>query len=117
MLEQIELIVQPFLLAFFGTTASQLIFRKGRKRELIAFPILITLLSLLFSNYLETFDETTLWGICGLAGFFIPSLKKWLKAKTLLRVIVKGANNAKSATEGILEEIEKEIDKDDEKDI
>ena len=117
MITQIELVLQPFLLAFFGVTASKLIFKIGRKRELIAFPILIALLSLLFSTYLASFEETTVWGMCGIAGFFAPNMKKWLKFKTWLRIFVKGYNNTKNLSESVLEQMEKEIDNDDEPDI
>jgi len=104
-------IAQTFVLAFFGTVARFLMHRKLFTGDLVAFPILITLLMLLFSTKLEGFNRETMWGISGIAGFTLPTFKNWLGNTTIAKLIHAYFTGAKSGADSMLEKLGEELEK------
>ena len=106
-------IAQTLGLAFFGVMARFLMHRKLKPGDIIAFPILITLLMLLFSTQLENFTRETMWGIAGIAGFTLPTFKNWLDNTTLAKIVHAWFTGAKSRTDNMLDKIGEELEKEE----
>lgn len=82
-------------------------------RDLIGFPILITLLTLLFSTKLEGIDSETYWGLCGIAGYLIPMLKNLLQGTNLLKIAVRSAKGAKNLSDSFIDELDKSLEEEE----
>ncbi|MDA3854876.1 MAG: hypothetical protein PF569_01360 [Candidatus Woesearchaeota archaeon] len=82
-------------------------------RDLIGYPLLLTLLTLLFSSKLENINAETYWGLCGTAGYILPMFKKVMKGDNLLKIAVKSVKGAKSMSDNFIDELDKKLDEED----
>ena len=101
-----------------GVFTKELIFpEECTKRENFGLAILAGIISFAISVFyheqLTVAGETAMFLLSVTIGFFISSFKNWFKDKTFFRIISKAIKNTNMATTSILDEIDKELNKDE----
>lgn len=107
---EIDTILQPVLLAFFGVSASRFILKNVTFGDLVGFPILVTFLTFILHDYISSLEQEVYWGITGIAGFLLPSLRHFLNGKILARIAKNTYKGMKGATDAFVDALDKELE-------
>lgn len=114
-LKLISELISLILITSIGTFTREMIFPKENTfKQNIGLALMSGFVAFginVFFQEMMTLAYTAL--ICFASGFFVPVFKDWFKGKTFFKIFTRVLKNTSDATSTIIDEVDKELHKDD----